>query len=71
MSGEIVNRVANSSLIIIDLEDYAPTKSIAVLDIKKFLFKEIFLKEKELDKSVKYTAAKVRQCLTMALMTKL
>ena len=53
MSGEIVNRVANSSLIIIDLADYAPTKSIAVLDIKKFLFKDIFLKEKEFRASLK------------------
>ena len=53
MSGEIVNRVANSSLIIIDLAVYAPTKSIAVLDIKKFLFKGIFLKEKEFRASLK------------------
>ena len=53
MSGEIVNRVANSSLITIDLADYAPTKSIAVLDIKEFLFEGIILKEKEFRASLK------------------
>ncbi|MBT3417490.1 MAG: DUF2480 family protein [Flavobacteriales bacterium] len=53
MSDEIVNRVANSSLITIDLTDYAPTKSIAVLDIKEFLFEGIFLKEKEFRTALK------------------
>ena len=47
MSGEIVNRVANSPLITMDLTDYAPTKPIAVLDVKDFLFQGIVLKEKE------------------------
>ena len=53
MSGEIVNRVSNSSLITIDLVDYAPTKPISVLDIKEFLFEGIFLKEKEFRASLK------------------
>jgi len=53
MSGEIVNRVANSPLITMDLTDYAPTKPISVLDIKEFLFEEIFLKEKEFRASLK------------------
>ena len=53
MSGEIVNRVSNSPLITIDLTDYAPTKPISVLDIKEFLFEEIFLKEKEFRASLK------------------
>ena len=53
MSGEIVNRVSNSSLITIDLTDYAPTKPISVLDIKEFLFEGIFLKEKEFRASLK------------------
>ena len=47
MSDKIVNRVANSALITIDLADYAPSQSIAVLDVKDFLFQEIILKEKE------------------------
>jgi len=45
MSGEIVNRVAKSSLITMDLTDYAPTKPIAVLDLKDFLFQGIVLKD--------------------------
>ena len=39
MSGEIVNKVANSALVTIDLTDYAPKETIAILDIKNFLFK--------------------------------
>ena len=53
MSGEIVNRVAKSSLITIDLTDYAPKKPIAVLDLKDFLFQGIVLKEKEYRQSLK------------------
>ena len=53
MSEEIVNRVANSSLIPLDLTDYAPTKPISVLDLKDFLFQGIVLKEKEFRGSLK------------------
>ena len=53
MSDEIVNRVANSPLITIDLADYAPIQSIAVLDVKDFLFQEIILKEKEFRANLK------------------
>ena len=53
MGKEIVNRVANSSLITMDLTDYAPTKPIAVLDLKDFLFQGIVLKEKEFRGSLK------------------
>tara|TARA_B110000003_G_C16618294_1_gene522116 strand:- start:360 stop:872 length:513 start_codon:yes stop_codon:yes gene_type:complete len=53
MSREIVNRVANSSLITIDLSEYAPIKAIKVLDLKDFLFKGIVLKEKEFRVSLK------------------
>ena len=53
MSDEIVNRVANSALITIDLADYAPSQSIAVVDVKDFLFQEIILKEKEFRANLK------------------
>ena len=53
MRDEIVNRVANSALITIDLADYAPSQSIAVLDVKDFLFQEIILKEKEFRANLK------------------
>lgn len=44
---EIVNRVANSSLEIFDLEAYFPENEIIFLDIKSWLFDEIILKEKD------------------------
>ena len=53
MRDEIVNRVANSALITIDLADYAPSQYISVLDIKDFLFQEIILKEKEFRTNLK------------------
>ena len=53
MRDEIVNRVANSALITIDLADYAPSQSISVLDVKDFLFQEIILKEKEFRTNLK------------------
>ena len=53
MSGEIVNRVANSALITIDLTDYAPKDTIAILDAKDFLFEGIILKEKKFRNTLK------------------
>ena len=53
MRDEIVNRVSNSALTTIDLADYAPSQSIAVLDVKDFLFQEIILKEKEFRANLK------------------
>lgn len=47
MTEEIINRVANSKLITIDLEDYYPKGERIVLDIKDWLFHEIILKEKD------------------------
>lgn len=47
MAEEIINRVANSKLITIDLEDYYPQEKRVVIDIKDWLFQEIILKEQE------------------------
>lgn len=44
---EIVNKVANSSLEVFDLEDYYPTEQLVVFDISQFLFEGFLLKEKE------------------------
>ena len=46
-SGEIVNRVANSALITIDLEDYYPKGIRVYFDIKEWLYKGLVLREKE------------------------
>ena len=47
MSDKIINRVSNSDLIIIDLSDYSPSRTILEIDLKDFLFDGIILKEKE------------------------
>lgn len=43
---EIVNKVAGSSLITLNLEEYFP-KEIISFDLKQFLFMELILKEKD------------------------
>ena len=50
---DIVNRVANSSLITIDLEDYYPAGERTVLDIKDWLYEGLILKEKEFRNTLK------------------
>ena len=47
MGEEIINRVAKSELITIDLSDYAPTKTFDEIDLKQFLFEGFILKEKD------------------------
>ena len=53
MNNEIVNRVANSGLVTIDLADYAPNVEILELDLKDFLFQGHILKEKDFRDSLK------------------
>jgi hypothetical protein len=45
MANEIVNRVANSELKTIDLEDFYPKGERVLFDIKNWLFHELILKE--------------------------
>lgn len=47
MSDEIVNKVAQSQLVTIDLENYYPADEMVVFDLKPHLFMELILKEKE------------------------
>lgn len=47
MKNEIVNRVASSKLVTIDLEDYYPEGKRMVLDISTWLMDGIILREKE------------------------
>lgn len=53
MSDEIINRVANSKLITLNLEDYYPEGKRILFDIKNWLYHELVLKEKEFRTSVK------------------
>lgn len=47
MEGEIVNRVANSKLVTLDLEDFYPEGPRYGLDISQWLFEGLVLREKE------------------------
>ncbi len=47
MSEEIINKVAQSQLITLDLEEYFPREPIVVFDLKPYLFMEMVLKEKD------------------------
>ena len=47
MAEDIVNRVANSKLVVVDLEDYYPKGQRIVFDIKDWLFEGFVLREKE------------------------
>lgn len=50
---KLINRVANSGLITINLESFYPEAEISILDIKPFLFKELILKEKDFRRHLK------------------
>ena len=67
MSGEIVNRVANSGLINIDLSDYAPKQNIVIFEVKDFLFQDMVLKEKEFRSSLKEFDFSIFQGETVAI----
>jgi len=47
MSDEIINKVASSGLITIDLEDIKPQGERLVYDLKQNLFQELILKERD------------------------
>lgn len=49
----LVNRVAQSSLITLKLEEYVPDTPIVYFDIKDYLFKELMLKEKDFRQAMK------------------
>lgn len=54
MTDEIVNKVAESGLVTIDLEKYIPAKEkITVFDLKDFLFMGMILKEKDFREALK------------------
>lgn len=49
----LVNRVAESGIITINLEDYFPKNEFAIFDIKDYLFHGLILKEKDFRESLK------------------
>lgn len=50
---EIVNRVANSSLVTIDLEELYRKEDRVIFDLKDFLFQELILKEMDFRAALK------------------
>jgi len=53
MSEAIVNKVSESGLITLNLEEYYPTEEIKLFDLKDFLFMGLVLKEKEFREALK------------------
>ena len=53
MSDVILNKVAESSLMEIDLEKYYPVGETAVFDLKEYLFMGLILKEKDFREALK------------------
>lgn len=53
MNEVIVNKVSESGLITLDLEDYYPKEETAVFDMKDHLFMGLILKEKEFREDMK------------------
>ncbi len=47
MTGEFVNKVAESGILTFDLEDFYPKDEIKIFDLKDFLFMGLILKEKD------------------------
>lgn len=48
----LVNRVAQSGIITINLEDFYPKEEIAVFDLKDYLFRGLILREKDFREAV-------------------
>ena len=49
----LVNRVANSGIITIDLEQYYPAEPVVAFDLKDYLYMELILKEKDFRAALK------------------
>jgi hypothetical protein len=49
----LVNRVAQSGLITLDLEEFYPTGQVIAFDLKQFLFRELILREKDFREALK------------------
>lgn len=53
MDEVIINKVSESALITLNLEEYFPTDEIALFDMKDYLFMGLILKEKDFRESLK------------------
>ncbi len=55
MTNEIINKVAESGIITLDLADFSPKQEIKVFDLKDYLFMGLILKEKDYREALKTT----------------
>lgn len=63
MKDEIINRVANSKLVTIDLEDYYPEGERVLFDIKDWLFEGLVLREKDFrEKAKNHNWSQYKKC---------
>ncbi len=53
MDEPLINRVANSGIRVLNLEDHYPQEEFAEFDLKPLLFKELILKEKDFRNALK------------------
>ena len=53
MGETIINKVAESGLVTLDLEQYYPAEEVVLFDLKDFLFMELILKEKDFREALK------------------
>jgi hypothetical protein len=53
MDNSMTNKVAESGLVTLDLEDYYPKTGVMIFDLKEFLFMGLILKEKDFREALK------------------
>ncbi|MFT3748876.1 MAG: DUF2480 family protein [Agriterribacter sp.] len=53
MEETIINKVAESGIITINLEEFFPKEELAIFDLKTWLFRELILKEKDFREALK------------------
>ena len=53
MDEALINKVSESALVTINLEDYYPVEPVAVFDMKDYLFMGLILKEKDFREALK------------------
>lgn len=53
MEPALINRVANSAILSIDLEDYFPAGEVVSFDLKDYMFMGLMLKEKDFREALK------------------
>jgi hypothetical protein len=64
MNDLFVNKVAESGIVTLNLEDYYPKDKIMVFDMKDYLFMGLILKEKDFRESLKgLDTSKFRDCI--------